>query len=175
MRLYIYIYIYIYAYIVSVMFNNYINRNNEGHTSVLYLRGFLEPESTFLLGYLLRGVHNVALAVAWWIRWEGYILLLLLGGWGWTMHAAVVGEAGSCMGHAWPRLRETLGGQPQMYPITAFWHVDNNEIAVILIACESLYSSCSELQSGGVKRFTYTAIHYQEPMGPDIMWHRLFN
>ena len=46
--------------------NNYVGRNNKGHTSVLYLRGLLEPESTLLLAYLLRGVHIVALAVAWW-------------------------------------------------------------------------------------------------------------
>ena len=49
---------------VSVTLNNYVDRNDEGHTSILYLRGLLEPESTLFLAYPLRGVHIVALAVA---------------------------------------------------------------------------------------------------------------
>ena len=57
------IYIYIFWY-VFVMLNSYVGRNDEDHTSVLYLRGLLEPKSTLLLAYLLRGVHIVALAVA---------------------------------------------------------------------------------------------------------------
>ena len=43
------------------MLNNYVGRNDEGHTSVLYLRGLLEPESTLFLAYPLRGVHILLL------------------------------------------------------------------------------------------------------------------
>ena len=43
---------------VSVTLNNYVGRNDEGHTSVLYLRCLLEPESNLLLAYSLGGVHN---------------------------------------------------------------------------------------------------------------------
>ena len=59
------IYMYIFIY-VSVTLNNYVDRNDKGHTPVLYLRGLLEPKSTLLLAYPLRGIHIVALAVAWW-------------------------------------------------------------------------------------------------------------
>ena len=45
------------------MLNDYVGRNDEGYTLVLYLRHFLEPEGTLLLGYMLRGIHIVALAV----------------------------------------------------------------------------------------------------------------
>ena len=57
--------IFIYYYVSVTL--NYVGRNDKSHTSVLYilyLRGLLEPESTLLLAYPLRGVHIVALAVA---------------------------------------------------------------------------------------------------------------
>ena len=47
---------------VSVELNNYVGRDDKGHTSVLYLRGLLELESNLLLAYPC--LRIVALAVA---------------------------------------------------------------------------------------------------------------